>query len=87
MKRLRIHMSHILQTELQGSLSDLDLLGKYIHRQTIWLDLHGCSVLLGSFFILYSIVIRQWTGIKSTTESNWQNKFFLKPGASFAETA
>ena len=45
MKRLRIHTSHILQTELQGRISDLDLLGKHLHRQIIWLDLHGCSAL------------------------------------------
>ena len=42
MKRLRIYTSHILQTELQGRISDLDLLGKHIHRQTIWLGLRGC---------------------------------------------
>ena len=38
-----IQEKNILQTELQGRISDLDLLGKRIHRQTIWLDLHGCS--------------------------------------------
>ena len=48
MKRLRIH---ILQTELQGRISDLNLLGKYIHRQTIWLGLRLVDVLL------YNIVI------------------------------
>ena len=48
MKRLRIH---ILQTELQGRISDLNLLGKYIHRQTIWLGLRGCSALQCCYLI------------------------------------